>query len=135
MSLDPRKLREEAAQLRAEADQREREARILVQHLRDQASLKERTAELLDEGERLPDVNHGGKLRDVDVTAVGLKTQQGLKVSLRTLATAVGVSHATLSLALNGKKPIRRSVADKVAKLIPSLPATRATYPKGFLED
>lgn len=59
--------------------------------------------------------------------------------SLRDIARAVGRSHTLISLAMNGHRPIKRSLAKEIEKAAgtdadgnPRMPATRDTYPRGF---
>lgn len=54
---------------------------------------------------------------------------------MRAVAEAVGVSHALLSKARKGERRIKRSLAKRIAAITPSLPATRRTWPLGWVDE
>jgi transcriptional regulator with XRE-family HTH domain len=62
-------------------------------------------------------------------------TSADVRVSLRAVAEAVGVSHSLLSQAHRGKRRIKRSIAEKIAKLTKAMPANRTTWPLGWVDE
>jgi len=62
-------------------------------------------------------------------------TKRNVRVSLRAVAEAVGVSHSLLSQARGGSRRIKRSLAEQIARITPDMPATRATWPLGWVPE
>jgi transcriptional regulator with XRE-family HTH domain len=88
----------------------------------------DRIAAVLAEREGLQGRAQSGNAGDVVTSA-------NVRVSLRAVAEAVGVSHSLLSQAHRGKRRIKRSLAEKIARLTKAMPANRTTWPLGWVDE
>lgn len=94
------------------------------------ARLLSQAVALLRAAAGLPRGDQSGNRRDTVVTG-----KRQVRVSLRAVAEAVGVSHAYLSQARKGLRRIKRSTARQIAAITPDLPATEETWPKGWAKE
>jgi hypothetical protein len=105
------------------------------------AELHDRKADLLEELAKVEEEIFGlqQRLLSTGGTQRGntgdVVTTANVRVSLRAVAEAVGVSHALLSKARAGQRKIRRSLAERIAELTPTLPATKKTWPLGWVDE
>ena len=108
-----------ASMLRRHADDPEAQA---------EAERLEVSARLIERHGLLPARDRSGNTEPV-------VTREHARVSLRAVAEAVGVSHAFLSQARSGKRRIRRSLAERIARITPDMPANRKTWPLGWVDE
>lgn len=127
--VDPAKLRQLAALLDERAALKERLAKVLTPaQQRDVLALEDLSARI---GAAEAALTAGGQNGNTDEVV----TAGSVRVSLRAVAEAVGVSHALLSQARKGTRRIRKSMAEQIEALTPSLPATKKTWPKGWIPE
>jgi hypothetical protein len=123
-AVDEARAKQEAWEAKARAKQAEWDAQI-----EKAAALVARLDKLTADAEEWRQRHQSGTREGV------VTTSKRVRVSLRAVAEAVGVSHVLLSRARAGKRRIRKSIAEKIAAITPDLPATRKTWPLGWVDE
>jgi hypothetical protein len=127
--------------------EREREAlRRETLHRLTRIEVLEQAAEELERRERLHQRVQDSTVPSMDTQAHALATSKGRSESalakaankrgmtIRALAAELGVRHSMLTMAAAGDRPIKRSIADKIADRI-GFAATAAHWPGGITDD